>query len=99
MAQGFSVRIYGKINQDPPYVPDAAGNLDALQAAYDSDQAQVANISASIVNVWPISNPGAVVNGVSCYSVIEVPPSGLNVHGDKFIAQQTVAQLATLRNA
>jgi hypothetical protein len=36
---------------------------------------------------------------VSCYAVIEIQPTGLNIQPERYVVQQTVAQVATLRNA
>lgn len=95
---GFSVRVYGEVNEQPPYVTTAGGNLPAISATYPTPTE--ANFPTTPVNIWPISGYGAVMAGnTSCYGVIEVPPSGLNQHSKKFVVQQTVAALATLRNA
>lgn len=96
---GFSIRVYGEVNQQPPYYPDSQGNLSAVSAQFPSNARLAYNFSTADINIYPISDPGAVVGGVSCYSIIEVPPTGLNQFGRKYIVQQTVAQTATLRNA
>ncbi len=97
---GFSVRVYGEVDAQPPYVTPAGGNLPAISATYSSDAAQVANFPTTPINIWPIGGYGAVMNGgVTCYSVIEIPASGLNLHSEKFVVQQTVSSLNTLRNA
>jgi hypothetical protein len=100
VTNGFAVRVYGTLNQQPPYVADADGNLGALNAGYTTAQAQVANFPAVSggLNFWAIQ-PGVKINGVYCYGAIEVPASGLQVHSTKYVAQQTPTQLATLRNA
>lgn len=96
---GFSVRVYGTLDQQPPYVATTDGQLPAVQATWTADQAQVANFPTSNVNIWPV-HPGVKMNaGTYCYGVIEVPATGLNVHSTKFVVQETVAALATLRNA
>ena len=103
MATGnsFSIRVYGEVNTQPPYVTPAGGNLPGISATYPTGSVLEANFPASTpVNVWPIGGYGAVMNGgVSCYAVIEIQPTGLNQLSDKFVVQQTVAQVATLRNA
>lgn len=97
---GFSVRVYGEVNEQPPYEGDATGNLPAVSAVYSSTNAQVSNFPTTPVNIWPINGYGAVMGGgVSCYGVIEIPPTGLQQYSKKFVVQQTVAQLTTLRNA
>lgn len=97
---GFSVRVYGEVNEQPPYVTSAGGNLPAISATYNSDAAQVVNFPTTPVNIWPIGGYGAVMNGsTSCYGVIEIPPTGLQQYSKKYVVQQTVSALATLRNA
>lgn len=96
---GFSVRVYGTVSQQPPYSPTSTGNLPAVSDTYTSAQALVSNFPTDRVNIWPVANPGVVMNGVSCYGVIEVPPQGLQQYSQKFVVKETVAALATLRNA
>lgn len=97
---GFTIRLYGEVNEQPPYLPDSQGNLSAVSATYNATAAIASNFSAYDVNVYPIASPGAVMGGnTSCYGVIEVPASGLNLHGRKYVVQETVTQIATLRNA
>jgi hypothetical protein len=45
---------------------------------------------------YPVS-PGIQVGTTSnyIYSIVEVQPTGLNVHGDKYVSNQSVATLAT----
>lgn len=97
---GFSIRLYGEVNEQPQYIPNSVGNLPAVSATYGSTACLVANLSASAVNVYPIADPGCVMAGnTSCYGIIEVPASGLQQSGKRYVVQQTVAQIATLRNA
>lgn len=97
---GFTIRVYGEVSQQPPYLPNAQGNLPAVSATYGSVATIASNFSAAEVNVYPIAAPGAVMGGnTSCYGVIEVPASGLQQFSKKYVVQQTVAEIATLRNA
>lgn len=94
MSVAFSVRPYGTVDQQPPYVADVNGNLPCVQATYASPQ--VASFPSASVNVWPIS-PGVLMNGVFCYSVIEVPASGLQQFSQKYIAKELVTTIQTAR--
>lgn len=97
---GFSVRVYGEVDQQAPYVTPAGGNLPGISATYSATAAQAVNFPTTNVNIYPISGYGAIMGGgVSCYGVIEVPPTGLNQEGKKYVVQQTVTALAVLRNA
>lgn len=96
MSVAFSVRPYGTVNEQPPYVADVNGQMASVQAAYTSAQRSIASFPSASVNVWPIS-PGVKMNGVFCYSVIEVPASGLQQFSQKYVAKETVAVIAALR--
>ncbi len=94
MSVAFSVRVYGEVQQQPPYVAEEGGNAAFVSAQYSSPQ--VASFPAAPVNVWPIQ-PGAIVGGVYCYSVIEEPATGLQVYSKKYIAKELVSTIASLR--
>lgn len=97
MSVAFSVRPYGTVDQQPPYKADVNGNLPCVQATYPADQVNLASFPSASVNVWGI-NPGVkMAGGVFCYSVIEVPASGLQQHSTKYVAQDLVTTITTLR--
>lgn len=108
MAQGFSVRVYGEVSTQAPYVdsinpPGAtaqqvAANLHQLpsvSAGYASPQ--IENFPTTNVNLYPIYPNGVSMNGVMCYGVVEVPASGLQQYSRKYIVKESLATLATLR--
>ena len=97
---GFNIRLYGEVDQAPLYLPNSQGNLPAVTASYGSTACLVANLPAAPVVVWPIADPGAVMAGnTSCYAIVEIPPTGLNDNGRRYVVQQTVTQVQSLRNA
>lgn len=96
MSVAFSVRPYGTVVAQPPYNADVNGNMASIEATYTTAQRGLASFPSASVNVWPIS-PGVKMNGVFCYSVIEIPATGLNLHSEKYIAKETVAVIAALR--
>lgn len=97
---GFSIRLYGEVDESPQYLPNSQGNLPAVSATYGSAACLVANLPAAPVIAFPIAAPGAVMAGnTSCYGIIEIPPTGLNDNGRRYVVQETVAQIASLRNA
>lgn len=96
MALGFSVRVYGTVDQKPPYTAEVDGNLPGSKN-YTGDQIQLVNFPTNDINLWPIQPGAKMAGGVFCYGVIEIPPTGLNVHGPKFVVKETLATLATLR--
>lgn len=96
MSVSFSVRPYGTVDQQPPYAADVNGNMASVQATYPSAKVQLASFPSASVNVWPVQ-PGVKMNGVFCYSVIELPASGLQIYSTKYVAKETVATIASLR--
>lgn len=97
MSVSFSVRPYGTVDQQPPYAADVDGNLPSVQATYPSAKVQLASFPSASVNVWAIEPGVKMAGGVFCYSVIEVPASGLQLHSTKYVVQDLVSTIATLR--
>lgn len=98
MGQAFSVRVYGTVDQQPPYEA-TNGNLGSVQATFPSTQCLTSNFPSAAVNVFPIAGGVKMTGGVICYGVVEVPATGLNQLSEKFITHQTADAIATLRNA
>lgn len=96
MSVAFSVRPYGTVNQKPPYNADGNGLMSSVLATYESDQRGLASFPSATVNVWPIS-PGVKMGGVFCYSVIEVPATGLQQYSEKYVVKELVTTIANLR--
>lgn len=97
MSVAFSVRPYGTVNQNPPYNADVNGNMSSVEATYTTAQTGLASFPSAAVNVWPIS-PGVKMNGVFCYSVIEIPATGLTqLYTKKYVVKELVTTIATLR--
>lgn len=112
MAQGFTVKVYGEVDQKPPYIDSLTGVTPASLAT----PAQVAaalhqlpavsatystpqneNFPTTTVNLYPIGPNGVNMNGVMCYGVVEIPATGLNQYSRKYVVKETLATLATLR--
>lgn len=96
MSVAFSVRPYGTVNEQPPYNADGNGLLASVEATYTAAQRGLASFPSATVNVWPIS-PGVKMGGVFCYSVIEVPATGLQQYSKKYVVKELVTTIATLR--
>lgn len=97
MALGFTVNVYGTVNQNPPYAADNNGLLPAVEATYASAKVLPTNFATADVELWSV-NPGVkMAGGVFCYGVIEVPAGGLQQFSKKYIVKETIAVLATLR--
>lgn len=95
MSVAFSTRIYGAIEGSAPF---ADGNgATAFSRVLPFSTVQVQNLPSASVNVVGLPNGFQMPSGAYVYSVIQVPPTGLNVHGDQFVVQESAATLATLR--
>lgn len=95
MSVAFSTRVYGEIQGSPPFA-NAAGQTDFARVL-PFTTAQIQNFPSDGVTVVGLPNGFQMPNGAYVYSVIQVPPTGLNVHGEQFVSDSSVATLATLR--
>lgn len=91
-AAHVSARIYGEIEGSAPY-QDASG-LSAFSRVKPWPSPQVISFPTGNTTFTPLHN-GVLVSNSYVYSVIEVAPSGLNVHGSKFVTDTVAATLAT----
>jgi hypothetical protein len=92
-AAHFSTRVYGMVQGNPPFA-DASG-ATAFDRTIDFSYAGIVSFPTEGTTFFPLPN-GVVVGGAYVYSVIQVAPSGLNVHGPKYVTDSSVATLATL---
>jgi len=95
VSAGFSTRIYGEINGAPPYTDSTGAAAFDRVIAYNPSGIQ--NLPSSSVNIVPLANGYQMPNGAYVYSVIQLPPTGLNVHGKQLVTDASVATLATNR--
>lgn len=93
-AAHLSARIYGEINGNPPYQNKAGATAFSLVKAYPT--AGVVSLPTDGTSFWPLPNGYQMPSGAYVYSVITVPPTGLNVHGMQYVSDQSAASLATL---
>lgn len=95
MAVAFNARVYGTINGSPPYT-DANGQT-AFSRTNAWNYAPVMSFPAGTgVQISPLPN-GTLVGGAYVYSVIQVAPTGLNVHGEQYVSDSSAATLASAR--
>lgn len=91
-AAHFSTRVYGMVEGSAPfYLNGAAGFSRTIGFGY----AGIVSFPTTGTTFFPLAN-GVEVGGAYVYSVIEVAPTGLNVHSQKFVTDSSVATLATL---
>lgn len=94
-SSGFSTRIYGEIHGNPPYSNSAGATSFDRVIAYNPSGIQ--SLPSNAVNIVPLPNGYQMPNGAYVYSVIQLPPSGLNIHGTQLVTDSSVATLATSR--
>ncbi len=91
-ASHFSTQIYGMIEGSPPYT-DGNGST-AFSRVIPFDYGGTWSLPTQGTIFVPLKN-GVVIGGNYVYSVIQVAPSGLNVHGVQYVTPDSVATLAT----
>lgn len=94
ISAGFNANVYGMIQGSPPYT-DQNGQT-AFDRIIPFNVPGTVNLPSDGVQIFPLPN-GTLVSGQYVYSVISLPPSGLNVHGVQYVSNQSVATLATAR--
>ena len=92
-AAHFSTRVYGEVEGNPPF-QNGDGNA-AFSRVKDWPTSAIVSFPTDGTSFFPLTN-GVVVGGSYVYSVIELPPTGLNVHSTKYVTDSSVATLATL---
>ena len=90
-AAHFSTRVYGMIEGSAPFYN---GTAAAFTRTIDWAFAPILSFPTGTTTFHTLAN-GVLVGGAYVYSVIEVMPSGLNVHGVKYVTDSSVATLAT----
>lgn len=95
MSVAFSTRVYGEVQGSPPF---ADGNgATAFSRVIPYSTAQIQNLPSDGVNVVSLPNGFQMPAGSYVYSVVQLPPTGLNVHGTQLVTDSSAATLATLR--
>lgn len=85
-----AANIYGTVQGGPPYDGTNLTNPNFWETPVSMNFPTTGTLFHSVT-------PGAQVNNTSnyIYSIIEVQPTGLNVHSVKYASNQSVATLAT----
>lgn len=92
-AAHFTTRIYGEVFGAEPF-QDADG-ATAFSRVKDYPVAPLVSLPTEGTQFWALPN-GYRVSNFYVYSVIEVAPTGLNVHSTKYVTDTSTAALATL---
>lgn len=95
MAQHTTANIYGELQGTWPYINSRNNNVDPSRIIDYGSAALVSLANQEVDFLTIIGGIQMPTTGVYVYSVIQVPPTGLNIHGKQLLTDQTVAQLAT----
>lgn len=93
MANRISAWIYGELQGEPPYIGGTNNSIPRI-IDYSAPKAGPMSFANSGINVFELS-PTVTVGGVACNAVIEVLPTGLNVHSKKYATDSTVSTINT----
>lgn len=85
-----TARVYGEVFGSPPF-QNASGQA-SVSNVKDYPIAPLTSIPTTGVTLWPLQN-GLQVGNFYCYSIIELPPSGLNVNSVKLATDMSVTNL------
>jgi len=89
MAVHFNTRVYGMIEGNPPFTAAAPGSR-----IIDWGSSAIMNFPTNNTIIHPFLQ-GVKVANFYCYGIVEVLPSGLNVHGQKYATDTSAATLAS----
>lgn len=91
-AAHVTASIYGTVQGSPPF----GAGLPSPTRQFNWPTPTTLSFPTTGTVFYPVS-PGIQVDNTSnyIYSIIEVQPTGLNIHGDKYTSNQSVATLAT----
>lgn len=92
--QHVTTRIYGIITGQPPF-QNAAGTA-AVSSFKQYPVAPLTSIATAGVNLWPLANGLQTLNGYYVYTILEIPPSGLNQPSVKLATDQSVTTLVSV---
>lgn len=93
MAVHFSTMVYGEIEGNPPF--QNGDGQSAFSRVKPWPTPSIVSFPTEGSTFFPLTN-GFTVGNAYVYSVIEVPPTGLNVHSTKYVTKDSVTTLATL---
>jgi hypothetical protein len=93
-AAHFTTRVYGMVQGTPPFANSSTGAAE-FSRVIDFSYAGTVSFPTTGTAFFPLPN-GVVVGGAYVYSVIQVAPSGLNLHPQQYVTDSSVATLATL---
>lgn len=85
-------RVYGEVFGSPPF--ENGSGVAAITNIKEYPIAPNTYIPTANLTIWPLQNGVSVGNGYYVYSVLELPPTGLNVNSVKLATDQSAATLA-----
>jgi hypothetical protein len=87
-------RIYGEVLTNPPF--EIASGASTLPNTKPYPVAPNTYIPTNGLTIWPLANGVQMgPNNFYVYSILELPPTGLNVHSTKYATDTLAATLAS----
>lgn len=86
------VRVYGEVLSNPPF--ENAAGTSVLTSTKPYPVAPLTYIPTNDLKIWPLAN-GVLMGTTYVYSVLELPATGLNVHGVKLATDQSASAVAS----
>ena len=87
-----TTRVYGKVFGTAPFQTSAGAAAFTDVDVYPAPPLTAVSIEGA--HIWPLAN-GVLVGNSYVYSVIELPPSGLNQQGVKLACKDSASTLIT----
>ena len=91
--QHVTTRVYGQVFGSPPF--ENASGAAAVTAFKQYPVAPLASVPTAGCTLWPLQNGLQVGNAYYVYTIIEIPPTGLNVDSVKIATDQSVTTLVS----
>ena len=87
-----TTRVYGQVFGTAPFQNESGAAAFSDVKPYPAPPLAGVNIQGA--NIWPLAN-GVLVGNSYVYSVIEIPPSGLNQQGVKLACKDSASTIIT----
>lgn len=87
----ITTRVYGLVFGQPPF-QNSAG-VAAVDTFKNYPIAPLTSVPTTGVTFWPLTNGLQTVSGYYVYTIMELPPTGLNVNSVKLATDQSVTSI------
>ncbi len=89
----ITTRVYGQVFGTPPF--ENAAGVASVDTFKNYPIAPMASVPTTGVTFWPLQNGLQTVGGYYVYTIMELPPTGLNVNSVKLATDQSVTNIVS----